>query len=92
MGIRENGNLLLLGGTGPMGGLLAIDYAIHAEVKPKTLVVTDINQAKLDRAKKLYPSDEVEMVFINVNNLSIEEQKNLLLKAVNNEATTMSSP
>lgn len=84
MGIRENGNLLLLGGTGPMG-LLAIDYAIHAEVKPKTLVVTDINQAKLDRARKLYPSDEVEMVFINVNNLSIEEQKNLLLKAVNNE-------
>ncbi|KRL05082.1 alcohol dehydrogenase catalytic domain-containing protein [Liquorilactobacillus oeni] len=84
MGIKKDGNLLLLGGTGPMG-LLAIDYAIHADVKPKTLVVTDINQEKLDRAKKLYPSDEVKMIFVNVNNLSIEEQKKLLLNAVDNE-------
>ncbi|MDN7146479.1 zinc-binding dehydrogenase [Liquorilactobacillus mali] len=84
MGIKKNGNLLLLGGTGPMG-LLAIDYAIHSNVKPKTLVVTDINQEKLDRAEKLYPSDEVKMLFINVNNLSIEKQKELLLSAVDNE-------
>ncbi|EJE99134.1 zinc-binding dehydrogenase [Liquorilactobacillus mali] len=84
MGIKKNGNLLLLGGTGPMG-LLAIDYAIHSNVKPKVVVVTDINQEKLDRAEKLYPSDEVKMLFINVNNLSIEKQKELLLSAVDNE-------
>ncbi|MFT9452616.1 MAG: zinc-binding dehydrogenase [Liquorilactobacillus ghanensis] len=83
MGIKNNGNLLLLGGTGPMG-LLAIDYAIHADVKPQTLVVTDLDQDKLDYAKKLYPSDEVKMVFINVNHLSIAEQKKVLLKAVGN--------
>lgn len=83
MGIKEGGNLLMLGGTGPMG-LLAIDYAIHADTKPKTLVVTDLNQEKLDYAKRLYPSDEVKMVFLNVNNLSISEQKELLLKAVDN--------
>ncbi|MDN2452939.1 zinc-binding dehydrogenase [Lactobacillus sp. UCMA15818] len=82
MGIKERGNMLMLGGTGPMG-LLAIDYAIHSDIKPKTLVITDINQEKLDRAKHLYPSDEVEMIFLNVNNLSISEQQELLSSAVN---------
>ena len=66
MGIKPKGNILMLGGTGPMG-LLAIDYALHSDVKPKNLVVTDIDQSKLDRAKKLYPSDEVNVSFVNVN-------------------------
>ncbi|MDD9150048.1 zinc-binding dehydrogenase [Sporolactobacillus sp. CQH2019] len=74
MGIKRNGNCLILGGTGPMG-LLAIDYALHSDRKPEHLVVTDISQEKLDRAKKLYPSDEVNVHFVNVNGLSIEEQK-----------------
>lgn len=74
MGIKANGNILMLGGTGPMG-LLAIDYALHAGVKPKNLVVTDIDQSKLDRAKELYPSDEVNVSFVNVNGLSVDEQK-----------------
>lgn len=33
MGIKKNGNFLLLGGTGPMG-LLTIDYALHGETPP----------------------------------------------------------
>lgn len=78
MGIKKGGNTLILGGTGPMG-LLAIDYAIHSDKKPKKLVVTDLNQAKLDRAQKLYPSDEVSMNFVNVKDLSSEEQKQALL-------------
>ena len=40
MGIKAGGNMLIVGGTGPMG-LLAIDYALHADTKPKRLVVTD---------------------------------------------------
>ncbi len=63
-------------------GLLAIDYALHGPKKPSTLVVTDVNQAKLDRAKKLYPSDWVDIKFVNVNNLSLDEQKEVLLDAV----------
>ena len=38
MGIREGGSLAILAGVGPMG-LGAIDYAIHAPVKPGLLVV-----------------------------------------------------
>ena len=49
MGIVEGGNLAILAGAGPMG-LGAIDYAIHCDRKPGLLVVTDIDQARLDRA------------------------------------------
>lgn len=65
MGIKENGNMIILGGTGPMG-LLAIDYALHGPRVPKTLIVTDINQDKLDRAQELYQStDKTKLIFIN---------------------------
>ncbi|GAF41015.1 L-sorbose-1-phosphate reductase [Agrilactobacillus composti DSM 18527 = JCM 14202] len=83
MGIKDGGNLLIVGGTGPMG-LLAVDYALHGPKKPKKLVVTDMDQAKLDRAKKLYPSDEVEVEFLNVKGLSNEEQKNKLKELAGN--------
>ena len=84
MGIKAGGNMLIVGGTGPMG-LLAIDYALHADTKPKRLVVTDIDQAKLDRAKELYPSDEVEVHFVNTKGLSVDEQEKLLNAKVNHE-------
>lgn len=82
MGIKNNGNMLIIGGTGPMG-LLAIDYALHADLKPKKLIVTDIDQQKLDRAKELYPSNEVEVEFINTQMLSVEDQERLLRSKVN---------
>lgn len=82
MGIKKSGNMLIIGGTGPMG-LLAIDYAIHADEKPEKLVVTDIDQEKLDRAKELYPSNKVEVEFVNTKDLSIEEQEKLLRSKVN---------
>ena len=52
MGIVEGGNLAILAGAGPMG-LGAIDYAIHCDRKPGLLVVTDIDQARLDRAASI---------------------------------------
>lgn len=82
MGIKSGGNTLIMGGTGPMG-LLAVDYALHSDITPGKLVVTDIDQNKLDRAKRLYPSSKVETAFINVNNLSIEEQEQKLLSITN---------
>ncbi|WP_086348103.1 zinc-binding dehydrogenase [Candidatus Enterococcus clewellii] len=66
MGIKEDGALLIMGGTGPMG-LLAIDYALHGERKPKKIVVTDVNEDKLRRAETLYPSQNgIEVLYINV--------------------------
>lgn len=69
MGIVEGGKMALLAGVGPMG-LGAIDYAIHCDRKPGLLVVTDINDERLARAKRLFPIEEakkqgVELHFVN---------------------------
>ena len=71
MGIVEGGNLAILAGAGPMG-LGAIDYAIHCDRKPGLLVVTDIDQARLDRAASIYTVEEaakngVKLVYLNTN-------------------------
>ena len=70
MGIREGGNLAIMAGAGPMG-LGALTYAIHRDVRPARVVITDINQARLDRAAELFPPEQmlaetgVEVVFVN---------------------------
>ncbi|PKM58216.1 MAG: L-sorbose 1-phosphate reductase [Firmicutes bacterium HGW-Firmicutes-3] len=69
MGIIENGKMALLAGAGPMG-LGAIDYALHCDRKPSLLVVTDIDDARLNRARSLFTKEEaekqgVELHFIN---------------------------
>lgn len=52
MGIVEGGCCALLAGAGPMG-LGCVDYLIHGSRKPRLLVVTDIDQTRLDRAAQL---------------------------------------
>lgn len=74
MGIKVGGNCLILGGTGPMG-LLAVDYALHGDRRPKNLVVTGRDQQSLERAVRLYPSDEVSVHFVNVRGMTIDEQQ-----------------
>lgn len=57
MGIVDGGKMALLAGVGPMG-LAAINYVLHRQDrKPGLLVVTDIDQARLDRAATLYTVD-----------------------------------
>lgn len=73
MGIVEDGNVALLGAAGPMG-LGAIDYALHADRKPARVVVTDINQDRLDRAASLFTQKEaekqgVELHFVNTSQM-----------------------
>ena len=67
MNIREGGKTIILAGCGPMG-LVAIDCALHGNCRPSLLVVTDIDNDRLARAKKLYDPDEakkngIELVF-----------------------------
>ena len=57
MGIVPGGKMALLACAGPMG-LGAIDYAIHCDRRPGLLVVTDIDQAKLDRAASIYTVED----------------------------------
>jgi len=77
MGIVNGGKLALLASTGPMG-LGAIDYALHADIRPSLLVVTDIDDARLERAASLFTKEEaekcgVELHFVNTKGLSCEE-------------------
>lgn len=81
MGIKPDGSLLIMGGTGPMG-LLAIDYALHGPIRPKKIVVTDRHQEKLKRASKLYPSQNgITVDYVNV--ADTEDQVSLLKKIAN---------
>lgn len=71
MGIRENGNMLMLAGNGPMGQA-AIDYILHCDRRPSLLVVTGRRQAQLDRlAQLLSPEDAaangVRLVYFNTS-------------------------
>lgn len=57
MGIRDGGAMAILAGAGPMG-LAAIDYAIHGPRRPRKLVVTDVNAARLQRAAAIHSVEE----------------------------------
>ena len=65
MGIKEGGNVALLGGGGPMG-LEFLDIIINSERKPEVITMTDIDQSKLDRASFLFPPDKMEKQGIKV--------------------------
>ncbi len=84
MGIVEGGSMALLAGVGPMG-LGAIDYAIHAPRKPGTLVVTDIDDARLARAESLLSVAEarkhgVRLIYVNTKDVADPVEH---LKAIN---------
>ena len=70
MEIKENGKMALLAGVGPMG-LACINYVLHREDRhPSLFVVTDIDQARLDRAATLYTKEfaasrGIELHYVN---------------------------
>jgi len=73
MGIVEGGNMAILAGAGPMG-MGAIDYAIHCDRKPGLLVVTDIDDARLERASKILTVEEAEkngvkLIYLNTSKI-----------------------
>ncbi|MDX8417627.1 zinc-binding dehydrogenase [Absicoccus intestinalis] len=83
MGLKKGGNLLILGGTGPMG-MLAIDYALHGEKKPKHIVITDHHQDKLDRAQSFLPSQNgVEVTYLNTK--GVDDEVSLLQEVVDGQ-------
>ncbi len=69
MGIVKGGNMAILAGVGPMG-MGAIDYALHVGDRPKLLVVTDIENARLKRAEALFTpeaaaKDGIRLIYVN---------------------------
>jgi len=55
MGVKPNGYLLIMGGCGPMG-LGAVDYALQLDKPPKKIIVTDVSDERLARAKTVLPT------------------------------------
>lgn len=73
MGIKQGGKMAILAGVGPMG-LAAIDYIIHCPLRPSTLIVTDIDEARLNRASEILDPDEaarngVALQYINTSGI-----------------------
>ncbi len=74
-GIKSGGKVAILAGCGPMG-LVAIDIALHGDVKPSMVVVTDLDQSRLDRAASIFSAekakeDGIELVFANTSDKDI---------------------
>ena len=73
MGVTEGGCMAILAGAGPMG-LGCADYAIHGGRAPRLLIVTDIDDARLERASKLLTREDaarfgVDLHFVNTANI-----------------------
>ena len=76
MGTRPGGALALVAAAGPMG-LGGLTYALHrTEGKPRTVVLVDINQERLDRAASLFPPERIceeegiDLRFVNSGELA----------------------
>lgn len=82
-GTRKGGNILILGGCGPMG-LGAVSYALAMENKPKMVVVTDISEERIEHAKKVISVEEaaqkgVKLLYMNTSNINKEVEELLSL-------------
>jgi threonine dehydrogenase-like Zn-dependent dehydrogenase len=74
MDIKKDGAVLILGGAGPMG-LGAIEYPLYGGNKPGRIVVSDVDDGRLGRAKKLIAPElaqkhGVELSYVNPRNFS----------------------
>jgi threonine dehydrogenase-like Zn-dependent dehydrogenase len=83
MGVKAGGSVLILGGCGPMG-LGAVEYPLALEEgrRPKRVVVTDLDDARIARAKGLIPPElaagkGVELHYVNPSR--VEDQVAFLL-------------
>ena len=84
MGIVEGGSMALLAGAGPMG-LGAIDYAIHNPRRPSRLVVTDIDDKRLERAAQLLTVEDAKKNGVELHYVNTRDSSNPIeqLKALN---------
>ena len=67
--IKPGGKVAILAGCGPMG-LVAIDCALHGDIKPSMVVVTDLDKSRLERAESIFDpkkaeADGIKLVFTN---------------------------
>ncbi len=86
MGIKDNSNMAILAGCGPMG-LAAIEYAVKI-AGPEFLVVTDIDNDRLQRAREILSPEKAQEFGVElkyVNPMDYEDAEKHLLSLVNNQ-------
>ncbi len=74
MEIKKGGKLALLASAGPMG-LGAVDYAMNSKFRPSFMVVTDIDDDRLNRAARVLPVEKakklgVELKYVNTKTMA----------------------
>lgn len=79
MGTKTGGDIIILGGCGPMG-LGAISFGLTYENKPKRIVVTEISDDRINRAKEVISVEEaaqhgVELIYVNTATMKDQEQE-----------------
>lgn len=82
MGTKAGGNILILGGCGPMG-LGAISYALSMKNRPARVVVTEVSDDRLARAEELLSPESakkkgIELVYVNT--ASVKDPESELMK------------
>lgn len=88
MGIKEGGKMAMLAAAGPMG-TAAIDFIIHTDRRPSLLVVTDIDQKRLDYIAGLITREEaahqgIDLFYVNTSDHSDPEAYLRSLTSENN--------
>jgi threonine dehydrogenase-like Zn-dependent dehydrogenase len=88
MGIKEGGKMAMLGAAGPMG-TAAIDFIIHTDRRPSLLVVTDIDQKRLDYIAGLITREEaagqgIDLFYVNTGDHADPEAYLRSLTGINN--------
>lgn len=74
MEIVDEGKMAILAGVGPMG-LAAINYVLHRkDRKPSLVVVTDVDQSRLNRSAEIYSvefaaSQGIDLRYVNTGNI-----------------------
>ncbi|MFI3251138.1 MAG: zinc-binding dehydrogenase, partial [Eubacteriales bacterium] len=69
IGTKADGDIIILGGCGPMG-LGAISYGMQLENRPKRIVVTEVSDERITRAREVIPESKakemgVELIYVN---------------------------
>lgn len=83
MGIKEGGRLAILAGAGPMG-MGAVEYALGCDRRPAAVVVTDIDQARLEQCRQIFSAKGektgIALHFVNTAGMEnpAKELKNLV--------------
>jgi len=85
-GIREGGNMSIMGGCGPMG-IGCVELVMNMKKRPALIVVTDMDQLRINQAKRIIPPDYaaqkgIKLLYVNT---SLMENPVDELRALTNE-------